>query len=99
MDIGELLVAIAVGAALLALWSYVRWPGAAPTSFGGAIVRALLAFGLLQLGVVALEAAVGASPSVVVVAVLGLIVPALTFAFLASLWLLRLFADALRGSV
>jgi hypothetical protein len=99
VDGGGLLLPLALGAALLALWSYVRWPGAAPGSFRGAIVRALLAFGLLQLGTVPLDAAAGTSTGVVVLAVLGVILPVLTFAFLASLWIMRLFADALKGYV
>lgn len=99
MDDGGLLLPLACGAALLALWSYVRWPGAAPRSFRGAILHVLLAFGLLQLGTLPLEAAAGSSTGVAVLALLGVILPVLTFAFLASLWVMRLFADALNGYV
>jgi hypothetical protein len=96
---GGLLLPLALGAALLALWSYVRWPDVAPKSFGRAIVFVLLAFGLLQLGTLPLDAAVGASPGLVVLALLGVILPVLTFAFLAALWVMRLFADAIKGYV
>ena len=92
-----LLVAFAVGCALVALWAHVRWPGAAPRSLGGALLRVRLGFALLQLGVVLLEAAVGVSSDVALLAVVGVVVPVLTFAFLASLWVLKLFADALKG--
>ena len=99
MGIAGLLFALAVGAALLALWCFVRWPGAAPGSLGGAVLRVLLGFALLHLGAVALESAVGVSTAVAVVAVVGLVVPILTFAFLASLWVMKVFADALKGFV
>ena len=90
-----LLVMIALGAALLALWSYVRWPGAAPVSFRGALVRVVIAFGLLQIGTVPLDLAGGTSAALAVLAVIGVILPALSFAFLTSLWIMRLFADTL----
>jgi hypothetical protein len=99
VDHGGLLLPLALGAALLALWSYVRWPGAAPRSFRGAIVRVVLAFGLLQFGTLPLGAAAGTSTGMVVLAVVGVILPVLTFAFLTSLWIMRLFADSLKGYV
>jgi hypothetical protein len=99
MDGGGLLVTIALGAALLALWSYVRWPNAAPSNVRGAVLRVLVAFGLLNVGVVPLDAAVGASTGLAVLAVVGVVVPVLTFAFLTALWVMRMFADALKGFV
>jgi hypothetical protein len=94
-----LLVVLSLGAAALALWSYVRWPGAAPASFRGAVLRVVVAFGVLQVGAALLDAAAGTSTALAVLALVGAIVPALTFAFLASLWFMRLFADALKGYV
>lgn len=99
MDSSGLLGALSLGAALLALWSYVRWPGAAPASFRGAVVRVLVAFGLLQLGAVPLGSATGTSAALAVLALIGVIVPLLTFAFLTALWVMRLFAHMLRGYV
>ena len=99
MDGSGLLVAISLGAALLALWSYLRWPGAAPASFRGAVVRVVVAFGLLQIGALPLGAATGASAALAVFTLVGVVVPILTFAFLSSLWVMRLFADMVRGSV
>lgn len=63
------------------------------------MLRVLLGFALLQLGVVALEAAVDVSADVALLAVVGVVVPVLAFAFLASLWVLKLFADALKGFI
>jgi hypothetical protein len=99
MGIAGLLLAIAFGAALLALWCYVRWPGAAPGSLTGAVLRALLGFALLHVGAVGLESAAGASTGFAVLAVVGVVVPILTFAFLTSLWIMKVFADALKGFV
>jgi hypothetical protein len=47
--------------ALLALWSYLRWPKAAPSKYGDAVLRVVVAFVLLQVGTMALDAAVGAA--------------------------------------
>jgi hypothetical protein len=94
-----LLVVISLGAALLALWSYVRWPGAAPASFRGAVLRVVVAVCLLQVGAAPLDAAAGTSTALAVLALVGVVVPLLAFAFLASLWFMRLFADMLRGYV
>ena len=40
MGVAGLLVAIVTASALLALWSYLRWPGAAPSKLGDAIFLA-----------------------------------------------------------
>ena len=99
MDADGLLVAISLGAASLALWSYLRWPGAAPAKLSGAVVRVVVAVCLLQVGAVPLGAAAGSSAALAVLALVGLVVPLLAFAFLTSLWVMRFFADMLRGSV
>ena len=90
-------MAFAVGTAVLALWSYVRWPGAAPATIKGAIIRVALALLLLQVGAAVLGYGVEAAPGFVVAVVVGVVVPALTYAFLASIWFLKLFADQIRG--
>jgi hypothetical protein len=99
VSVAVLLLAIVVSAGALTLWFHIRWPGAAPKSFTDAILRVLLGLALLQLGVVVLDAAAGSSSGVAVLAVIGVVAPVLTFAFLASLWLMKLFADQLKGSV
>lgn len=76
----------------------MRWPGAAPGTLAGAVLRVLLGLALLQLGAAALEAAAGSSTGIAVAVVVGVVTPVLTFAFLAALWIMKIFADALRGS-
>ena len=66
MGVAGLLVAIVTASAALALWSYLRWPRAAPSKLGDAIFRVILAFALLQVGTFALDAAVGASTAAAV---------------------------------
>ncbi len=93
MTAGQLLMMFTVGTAALALWSYVRWPGAAPATMKGAVLRVLIAFVVLQIGAGALDAGVDAAPSLAILVVVGAVVPALTYAFLASIWFLKVCAD------
>jgi hypothetical protein len=96
MTTSQLLVAFTIGTAALALWSYVRWPGAAPRSMRGAIVRAAVAFLLLQVGSALLGFGVEAAPGLAVGVVVLVVVPVLTYAFLASIWFLKACAEQLR---
>ena len=98
MNGGQLLMAFTVGTAVLALWSYVRWPGAAPATMKGAAIRVVIALLLLQVGVAALGFGVDAAPAFAVVVVVGVVVPVLTYAFLASIWFLKVCADQVRGA-
>jgi hypothetical protein len=99
MTAGQLLMAFTVGTGALALWSYLRWPGAAPATMKGAIVRVALALVLMQVGAGALGLGIAAAPALAVVIVVGVVVPVLTFAFLASIWFLKLCADQVRGAL
>lgn len=98
MTAGQLLMAFTLGTAALALWSYLRWPGAAPATMKGAIIRAVPALVLLQLGAGLLGYGVEAAPAFAILVVVGVVVPVLTYAFLASIWFLKVFADRLRGA-
>ncbi len=98
MSGGQLLMAFTVGTAALALWSYVRWPGAAPVTMKGAVVRVLIALVLLQVGIGVLDVGIAAAPSLTVPIVVGAVIPVLTYAFLASIWFLKVFADQIRGA-
>jgi hypothetical protein len=98
MTASQLLMAFAVGTAALALWSYVRWPGAAPATMKGAVLRVLIAIGLLQVGLGALDVGIQAAPGLAVIVFVGTVLPVLTYAFLASLWFMKVCADQLRGA-
>ena len=99
MTAGQLLMAFTLGTAALALWSYLRWPGAAPATMKGAVIRVALALILLQVGAAALGLGVGAAPALAVVIVVVTVVPVLTYAFLASIWFLKVCADQVRGTI
>ena len=97
MTAAALIAAIAVGAAFLAVWSFVRWPAAAPGTISGAVLHAILAFGGLQVAAIALgRAAISSEPAAGLTLIL-IVLPALTYAFLAALWVMRLFAASLKG--
>lgn len=96
MTAEQLLMTFTVGTAALALWSYVRWPGAAPATMKGAVLRVLIALVLLQVGAGALDVGVEAAPALAILVVVGAVVPVLTYAFLASIWFLKVCADQMR---
>ena len=97
MSKSELLMAFTVGTALLALWSYVRWPGVAPATMKGAVIRVVVALVLMQVGAAALGFGVEAAPTFAVAVVVGVVVPVLTYTFLASIWFMKVCADQLGG--
>ena len=97
MTAGQLLMAFTLGTAALAVWSHLRWPGAAPATIKGAVIRVALALLFLQVGAAALGFGIEAAPAFAVAVVVGIVVPVLTYAFLASLWFLKVFADQIRG--
>lgn len=93
---GEFLAVLTAGTAALALWSYLRWPGAVPATITGAVLRMLLALALLQVGAAALDLGIEAAPSLAVLVVIAAVVPVLTYAFLASIWFMKVCADQMR---
>ncbi len=97
MALGTFISVITTGCALLAAWCYVRWPQAAPGTLARVMLHAILGFAALQAGARALGFLIGLSEALAPLAVLGIVVPALTYAFLAALWFMRLFAGMLKG--
>jgi hypothetical protein len=84
MSNGVFVLALTVGAGLLAMWLHARFPALAPERMGRAIVHAACAFVLLKLA-----AAVGAGSLTVFAAIFLLVLPALVYALLCTLWVLR----------
>ncbi len=87
--------ALAVGAFLLASWVDARVGDSRPEAPAKRIGLSLLAVLALQasVGGLYLVQAAGASQAGIMAAVLGLFLPALIFALLTGLWLLRMLAD------
>lgn len=77
------LLALVAGAALLALWLDVRFPGLAPSGLQRRLAAACAAGVLLTV----------APAQATVVSLVGVLLPALAFAFLTGLWLLRVLSD------
>lgn len=93
---GSLLTgALAVGAAVLALWVDVRVTGLRPRSLGRRLAHACVAFLALNVATVVLDRL--AQPDAATLqrelAVLLVFLPALVYAFLACAWLLRGLAE------
>jgi len=99
MSASQLLMAFTVGTALLALWSFVRWPGIAPTTMKAAFFRLVVALLLLQIGAGVLGVGVDVAPTLGPLLVVAAVVPVLTYAFLASIWFMKLCADQMRGAL
>ncbi len=97
MTTAQFLITLTLATAALALWSYVRWPGAAPATIRGAALRVLISLVLLQVGAGALDIGVEVAPSLAILILLGTVIPVLTFAFLASIWFLKVCVDQIHG--
>jgi hypothetical protein len=87
--------ALALGAFLLASWVDARVGDSRPEAPAKRIGFCLLGVLALQgsVGALYLVQAAGASQAGMLAAVLGLFLPALIFALLTGLWLLRMLAD------
>jgi hypothetical protein len=100
MSLGVFILAMTVGAALLALWVSVRFPRLGPETLRGALLQVAIA---LLAGWFVVPAAVAsvvdwASPTGPLVAVLLFVLPALTYLFLATLWAMRVLQEMLQGA-
>jgi hypothetical protein len=83
-------VALAAGAALLAGWTHTRFPGLAPERMGTTLLHAGVAFVLLKL-----TPGLGDSPVAMFAGIFLFVLPALVYALLSSIWVLKLAQTAL----
>jgi len=84
------LLALAGGAGLLAVWIHARFPGIAPERMGKTMLHTGIAFVFLQV-----IPGHGESAPAVFINVFLFVLPALVYALLCSIWMLRLFQTAL----
>ena len=75
---------LSIGSALLALWIHVRFPKLAPEHVGKTLLHTGIAFALLRLMPGMIE-----SPVIALITIVVLVVPALSYALLCSIWMLR----------
>ena len=90
MSVQLFVAALAAGAALLALWLHVRLPNLAPASVARTIVHLALAGDRALL----LRPRAGGSVPAAFSAAFLIVLPGLVYAFLASIWMLRLMQAA-----
>jgi hypothetical protein len=83
-----------LGAAVLAAWAIIRFPERGPRSLARSFVHLVIAFGLAALVPHGIGFVQGLElGNSVLVAALLVILPALLYMFLATLWLLRALQD------
>jgi hypothetical protein len=89
---------LTLAAALLAVWLDLRLGDTRPDGIGRRIGHAVVGFLLLQLasGLLVYARDHGLAPSKLMVGVLLLFAPALVYALLTGLWLMRTLADVAR---
>ena len=85
MSNGIFVLALAAGAGLIAVWIHARFPGLAPERMGRTLLHAAIAFALLQL-----TPGLGGSTVALFGGVFLFVLPALVYALLCSIWVLKL---------
>jgi hypothetical protein len=96
VSIATFVLVLCVGAALLALWLVVRFPELGPSDITWALLHVAVAAVLGQLMAGAIGA-VGRSgvPAARFVGSFGIVLPGLTYIFVAAAWLIRATAERL----
>lgn len=90
MSNSTFVLALAAGAGLLAVWLHVRFPALAPERLGRTILHAASAFALLKL-----TALLDGGSTSAFVTVTVFVLPALVYALLCAIWVLKLAQTAL----
>jgi hypothetical protein len=93
-------LALAIGAAVLALWVDLRLERRRPASPTTRVAHALAAYMVLRVTAPASQSLAGSStaPARVLAVVFLVVLPGLVYAFLAGLWLMRTLAEVARLS-
>ena len=101
MPVGVFSVLFIAAAAAVAIWFVVRFPGRAPTEFR----RALIHFVASMVGMYVIspilqhDLASVSQPFRLYLSVFGVLLPALIYQFVATIWLLRLAQGSLRSAM
>ncbi len=93
LSTGTFVLVLTVAAALLALWTDARLPRLAPASLKRVLVHVAFAFVTLQL-----LSGVAASVTLYL-ALFGIVLPTLTYAFLTAIWFIRIAQRTLASGV
>jgi hypothetical protein len=91
-------VTLAGGAAVLALWTIVRFSGFGPKTVIWALGHVIVAYALLQVLLPTAMDAIGASalPAATYLSIFGVALPLLMYAFLSGGWMLKVAVGLLR---
>ena len=101
MTVGIFSVLFVAAAAAVAIWIVVRFPERAPTEFR----RAFIHFGVSMIGMYVIspilqhDLASLPQPLQLYLSVFGVLLPALIYRFVATIWLLRLATGSLRSAM
>ena len=91
-------VGLAIGAGAIALWMDVRVPRIAPKEMRGVLLHAFASLIVLHFVAGAIGPLAGDAFVNRLLAMLGVALPALGYAFLAGIWAIRMFQGAYAGS-
>ncbi len=89
-----------LGAGAIALWTHVRFPGVRPAGVGGVVLHAGVALVVCTVAaplVGGLVHGVSHSTGVILTAVLGIYLPALSYGCLSGIWAIAWTQEALSG--
>jgi hypothetical protein len=97
LSVGQLLIMIVAGAAVIALWLDFRFPGVTPKHLRQALIHVGISIVAAQLVVPVLVKTIAAagSPIAALVAVFAVGFPSLTYCLLASIWIIKGLQSAL----
>lgn len=89
---------LCTGAAVLAFWLLIRFPEAGPRDMTKALLHVAISVALLQLVVPAIHLVRDTGlPAAQLAVSFGIVLPALTYVFLAAAWMIRAAAGHLQG--
>jgi hypothetical protein len=84
------LAAMATGSALIAFWIAIRFPERGPESFGVALIHVGMSFAVGWGAATAFGTIVGFGKAAALASIFAVLLPALTYTFLAAAWFLKL---------
>ena len=98
MSMTTFVLFLCAGSALIALWLAVRFPDLGPDEVTKALLHVAASMVLLQVLVPAIHAVSGTGlPAAQLVVSFGLVLPSLTYVFVAAAWLIRAAGSRLQG--
>lgn len=98
MSGGSLVIALAIGAALIAVWVDVRFPSLEPSKLQSLILHVAAATIIGRMAVpAAIHSSVDSTRLVLLIAVFGVAFPLAVYNLLAGLWMLKLVQRTFAG--